>query len=180
MTPWVAALDEKYQDTVTSMDRALRACPDELWNASLWPVHGVERVGGGVVDLPAEERVQPLSAVWNIAYHAIFHLDFNLSRAAGEAPFECPPPFRVDDHERLPDAPVPVLPSRIYTRDELLGYLDYCRRKAGQILPSLTEEELASLVPRRPLAERLLDNLLHVSEHVTQIQMFLGQRRADR
>ena len=173
MTALVAALDEKYRDAITSMERGVRTCPDELWNASLWPVRGIERVGGGIVDLPPEERVQLLSAVWHIAYHAIFHLDFNLSR--GEEHFECPPPFRMDDH-----APPPgyerCLPSRVYTREELLGYLDHCRRRADQRLSSLTEEELAALAPRRPLAERLLDNLLHFGEHTTQIHMFLGQR----
>lgn len=171
MTAWVAAVDAKFQEAITLMERALRACPDELWNASLWSVRGEGRVGGGMVDLPPEDRVQLLSAVWNVAYHAIFHFDFMLSRR--KLPFDSPPPFRTDDHLVDPED-WRALPCRVYTREELLGYLDHCRRKVGQILPSLTEEELASLVGKRPFAQRLLRSLVHVWEHATQIHMFLG------
>ena len=62
MTTWVAAVDAKLQEALSVMELALRACPDELWNASLWTVHGVERVGGGMVDIPTDPRRAPGSA----------------------------------------------------------------------------------------------------------------------
>jgi hypothetical protein len=90
-----------------------------------------------------------------------------------ELPFDSPAPLRTGDHF-VPREYERVLPSRVYTREELLGYLDHCRRKVGRMLPSLTEEDLASLVGKRPFAERLVQSLLHVWEHATQIHMFLG------
>ena len=174
MTVWIDALVVKYGDAIDSMERALRACPDELWSASMWTVRDIPAVRAGMgEDLPAEERVQLFSAVWNIAYHAIFFLDLNLSRR--ELPFECPPPFRFDDH----DAPNPRLPSRMYSREELLGYLDHGRRKAAEVLSSLSEEEAAAFAPstsRKPFARLLVQNLVHVVEHATQIQMFVDVR----
>ena len=174
MSVWTEALAVKYGDAIDSMERALRACPDELWTASLWTVRDVASVSAGMgADLPPKERVQLFSAVWNIAYHAIFFLDFNLSRR--ELPFECPSPFRFDDHDASAGRRLPL---RMYTRDELLGYLEHCRRKTSDVLSSLSDEDAASLVRRGPktFAQLLLQNVLHVWEHSTQIHMFLGER----
>jgi hypothetical protein len=171
MTVWIDALVVKHSDAIDSMERALRACPDELWSASMWTVRDITAVRAGMgADLPAEERVQLFSAVWNIAYHAIFFLDFNLSRR--ELPFDCPPPFRFDDHAD----PHPRLPSRMYSREELLGYLDHGRRKAADVLPSLSEDEAAAYARSKPFARLLLQNLMHVWEHATQIHVFVGER----
>jgi hypothetical protein len=171
MTAWAEAAETQLQEAIAVMEHALRACPDELWNASLWTVRPEGDVGGGMMDLPADERVQLLSAVWNIAHHATFHLDLMLSRR--ELPFESPPPFRTDDH-LVGAGDWRALPARVYSRGELLGYLDHCRRKVSQILPSLTEEDLESFVGKRPFADRLLQSLVHMWEHATQIHMFLG------
>lgn len=171
MTVWTDALLVKHNDAIDSMERALRACPDELWSQSMWTVRDVTAVRAGMgADLPADERVQLLSSVWNIAYHAIFFLDFNLSRR--ELSFECPPPFRFDDHLE----PFPRLPARMYTRDELLGYLDHGRRKAAEVLPAVSEAEAAAFARSKPFAQLLLQNLVHVWEHATQIQMFVGEQ----
>jgi hypothetical protein len=171
MTAWVDALVVKYGDAMDSMERALRTCPDELWNASMWTVRDITAVRAGMgADLPPEERVQLFSTVWNIAYHAMFFHDFNLSRR--EMPFECPPPFRFDDHTE----PFPRLPSRMYSRDELLDYLDHGRRKAAEVLPSLTEDDAAAFARSKPFAQLLLQNLVHVWEHATQIHMFVDTR----
>jgi hypothetical protein len=174
MSVWTEALAVKHGDAIDSMERALRSCPDELWSASLWPVRDVDTVAAGMgADLPPEERVQLFSAVWNIAYHAIFFLDLNLSRR--ELPFECPAPFRFADHDASAGR---RLPMRMYTQEELLGYLEHGRRKMSEVLPSLSDEDAASLVGRGPktFAQLLLQNVLHVWEHSTQIHMFLGER----
>lgn len=137
----------------------------------MWTVRDITDVRAGMgADLPDAERVQLLSAVWNIAYHAIFFLDFNLSRR--ELPFECPSPFRFDDHTE----PFPRLPARMYTRDELLAYLDHGRRKAALVLPAVSEDEAAAFARSKPFAQLLVQNLVHVWEHATQIHMFVGQR----
>ena len=171
MTVWTDALLVKHGHAIDSMERALRACPDELWSASMWTVRDITVVRAGMgADLPDGERVQLFSAVWNIAYHAIFFLDFNLSRR--EVPFECPPPFRFDDHAE----PLPRLPQRVYSREELLGYLDHGRRKAAEVLSSLTDDEAATAARSKTFAQLLIQNVMHVAEHATQINMFVGER----
>jgi hypothetical protein len=176
MTVWIDALVVKYGDAIDSMERALKACPDELWSASMWTVRGVTALPAGMgADLPAENRVQLFSAVWNIAYHAIFFLDFNLSRR--ELPFDCPPPFEIDDHfDPSISAVYRRLPSRMYSRDELLSYLDHCRRKTAEVLASLSESEIAAFARSKPFAQLLLQNLMHVWEHATQIHVFVDER----
>ncbi len=72
-----------------------------------------------------------------------------------------------------------VLP-RTYTRQELLDYLDDCRRKCQETIGALSHEQ-AQRVCRfawgeLPFGELLLYNLRHVQEHGAHLRMFLGQQ----
>jgi hypothetical protein len=76
-------------------------------------------------------------------------------------------------------APGEILP-RIYTREELLRYLEFCRRKCQETITGLTSQQANR--PCRfawgevPFAELQLYNLRHVQEHAAQLHMFLGQQ----
>jgi hypothetical protein len=69
---------------------------------------------------------------------------------------------------------------RTYTRDELLGYLEYCRRKCQETIGALSDEQANRLCRFAwgglPYAELQLYNLRHVQEHGAQLRMFLGQQ----
>jgi hypothetical protein len=71
-----------------------------------------------------------------------------------------------------------VLP-RTYTRAELLGHLEYCRRKCQETIVALSNEQAYRLCRfswgELPFAELQLYNLRHVQEHGAQLHMFLGQ-----
>ena len=72
-----------------------------------------------------------------------------------------------------------VLP-RTYTRQELLGYLEHCRRRCQETIGNLSHEQ-ADRVCRfpwgeLPFAELMLYTLRHVQEHAAQLRMFLGQQ----
>lgn len=163
------------------LERALEHCPDELWEGSLWPVRTdhafvwpIRRAGSKE---PGDETLlQTVSAFWNVAYHALFYLDFYLSR--GITPFKPPKPFRFDEHGAN------VVPRRTYTRDELLEYATHDRRKIRSIVGELTEEQAAEILPAKtnyaglPFLDLLHVTLRHVQAHAAQLELFLGQHEA--
>lgn len=139
---------------------ALRDCPDELWEKHLW------------ADQPDQWVAQGFSAFWYLGYHTLFWLDLYLTGA--EEGFVPPEPFDLVEMEADE-----VLP-RTYTRAELLGYLDHCRRKCQATIGALTPDQ-ADRVCRFgwgevTFAELQLYNLRHVQEHGAQLHLFLGQQ----
>jgi len=139
---------------------ALRDCPDDLWDKRLWD------------DQPDQWMAAGFSTFWYLGYHTLFWLDLYLTGA--EEGFAPPAPFdlvEMDSGEVLP---------RTYTREELLGYLDYCRRKCQETIGALSHEQAARLCRfawgELPFAELQLYNLRHVQEHGAQLRMFLGQQ----
>lgn len=145
---------------IEMLREALRDCPDELWEKKLWP------------DQPDQWVAAGFSSFWYLGYHTLFWLDLYLTGA--EEGFAPPAPFdlvEMEANEQLP---------RVYTRQELLGYLDDCRRKCQETIRSLSTEE-ANRTCRFPwgevpFAELQLYSLRHVQEHAAQLRMFLGQQ----
>jgi hypothetical protein len=139
---------------------ALRDCPDELWEKRLWPDQADQWVAAG------------FSAFWYLGYHTLFWLDLYLVGA--EEGFAPPAPFDLVEME-----PGEVLP-RTYAREELLRYLEYCRRKCQETIGALSNEQAYRLCRfswgELPYAELQLYNLRHVQEHAAQLLMFLGQQ----
>ncbi len=154
---WTTSVWRQFGAAIDMLENALRACPDELWGASLWknPAH---RPG--------------FAEFWYIAYHCLFFLDLYLSGTAeGFAP---PPPYNLDELD-----PAGLLPERQYTREELCSYLEHSRQKCQRVLGSLTDEQAGRICPfpwaKLSFAELLLDNMRHVQEHAAQLHLFLGQ-----
>jgi hypothetical protein len=142
------------------LGEALRDCPDELWEKRLWP------------DRPDQWVATGFSAFWYLGYHTLLWLDLYLTGA--EEGFAPPEPFHLvemDAGEVLP---------RTYTRDELLRYLEQCRRKCHETLGALSTEQAYRLCRfawgELPYVELQLYNLRHVQEHAAQLLMFLGQQ----
>ncbi|HET9914513.1 MAG TPA: DinB family protein [Anaerolineales bacterium] len=139
---------------------ALRDCPDELWEKRLWE------------DQPGQWVAAGFSTFWYLGYHTLFWLDLYLTGA--EEGFAPPAPFdlvEMNANESLP---------RTYSRAELLGYLEHCRRRCQDTIGAMTNEQ-ASRLCRFPwgeltFAELQLYNLRHVQEHGAQLRMFLGQQ----
>ena len=139
---------------------ALRDCPDELWEKPLWKDDTDPWVTAGG------------SSFWYLGFHTLFWLDLYLT--GSEEGFAPPEPFDLVEMD-----PTGVLP-RIYSRAELLDYLDYCRRKCQETIISLSPEQANRLCRfswgELPFAELQLYNLRHVQEHGAQLHMFLGQQ----
>ena len=157
---WKAIIWEQFGAAIDMLDNVLRACPDELWRERLYD----------------ERSLQPeFAEFWCIGSHVLFWLDYYLSETVeGFAP---PAPFTLAELD-----PEGLLPERVYTKAELLTYLEYGRNKCQIRLESLTDATLTMLTRIRPdwpdmtVAGLLLYNMRHVQEHAAQLSLFLGQR----
>jgi len=146
--------------TIDMFENALKACPDEIWNAPMWKDD----------DMPPG-----FSDFWYVAYHALFFLDLYLSGSAEG--FHPPEPFDLNELD-----PSGRLPERHFTQEELLGYLEFCRRKCRKTIASLTDQKAQQTSyfswckQGISFLELQLDNMRHVQEHGAQLNMFLGQQ----
>ncbi len=70
-------------------------------------------------------------------------------------------------------------PSRVFTRAELLGYIDWCRGGVRRTLDALTEDAASRPLPSDHRYHGTLFGVLvgsiplHVVEHASQIRQFL-------
>ena len=113
----------QYAAALDSLRDALRSCPDALWTQRLWE------------DEPDQWVAQGFGAFWYVGYHTLFWLDLYLTGA--EEGFAPPAPFdlvEMQANETLP---------RVYTREELLVYLEVCRERYQTALAALTTENVS-------------------------------------
>lgn len=156
-TFWKTTIQQQFGAAVDMLENAMRDCPDELWSD---PTKRPQWTRKNVVGF------------WYVAFHTLFFLDYNLSESAEE--FMPPAPFTRDELD-----PAGLLPDRAYTKAELLGYLDHCRKKCHAVLEAMTEEKLRQRCGFKWLdltgAELLLYNMRHVQHHAAQLNLLLRQ-----
>lgn len=157
--PALQALTRQFTAAIDMLCGALAACPDRLWQARLWTVTGSDEQGD-------------LAAFWYLGYHSAFWLDLYLEGTLdGFAP---PAPFNLDELD-----PAGLLPPRVYSRAELLGYLAHGRAKCVSRMSALrsTSDGPANGFPWMPCSyiELQMVNMRNVQEHGAQLNLFLGQ-----
>jgi hypothetical protein len=178
---------ENFVAAIDSFERAVRDCPEQLWDASLWEVKTTDPwvwPKPGVEPIPERtvESIQIYSAFWQVAAHCAFFLDFYLS-GPHIADYRPPSPFEGQMDERWEADGCVELPPRRFTRDELLAYITFGREKAERILPTLAPDDLALPMPvGHPWAgstyEALLQvNLQHVKEHAGSMVRLIESER---
>ena len=149
-----------FEEALRLMEAAVADCPDDLWETDLWPDEAPT--------CPTSHGGLHGSAPWFLAYHALLTLDYDLS--AEFEPWEPPPPFGENTH---------AFPNRVFTKAELLGYVDTCRGRARKTLASLTQDAAARPLPAVHRYHGMLYGVLvggiplHVLEHASQIRQFL-------
>ncbi len=157
---FVQSISSNFEQALRLMEAALTDCPDELWATDLWP-HEAPTA-------PTPHGGLHGSAPWVLGYHALTTLDYDL--AAELEPWAPPPPF--DDHTW-------GSPNRVFTRAELLGYVEHCRGRVQRALDALTEEAAARPLPGAHRHHGLVYGVLvgglplHVVEHAAQVRQFL-------
>jgi DinB superfamily len=160
MNPFVQSMASNFEQALRLMEAALTDCPDDLWVTDLWPDEAPTgpTLPGGLHG----------SAPWFLGYHALSTLDYDLT--AEFEPWEPPQPFDENTY---------AFPNRVFTRGELLGYIDYCRGRVRRALDLLTDDAAARPLPEAhryhgTLYAVIVGSLpLHVLEHASQIRQFL-------
>jgi hypothetical protein len=157
---YVQSMAHNFTTALPLMEAALTDCPDSLWQTDLWP----DEAPTG----PTPHGGLHGSAPWFLGYHALLTLDYDLT---GEfEPWAPPPPF--DDNTY-------AFPNRVFTKPELLGYVEWCRVRARETLDALTVEMAARPLPSAHRHHGMLFGVLvgsmplHVVEHASQIRQFL-------
>lgn len=148
-TDWREIVASQYGAAIDMLENAIQACPEELWG---------------------DRSRRP--EFWYIAYHTLFWLDYYLSDSpVGFAP---PAPYTLEEMD-----PAGVLPPRVYTKGELIRYLEHGRVKCRTVVTTLSDERARRpsgfLTPDLSVAELLLYNMRHVQHHAAQLNLILRQ-----
>ncbi len=132
------------------------------------------------VTLWPEEQWNANKKLFYITYHCLVFLDYYLTVLP--ANFTSPLPFTIMEEGEVPaDALDDVIPDRIYTREELLDYLQLSRQKCYTLIAALNEEKLQERWIENPgnmnysVLEILLYNMRHVQHHAAQLNLLLRQ-----
>ncbi len=131
------------------LQNAIEACPDGLWG-----------------DTPGFQEY------WYIAFHTLFWADLYLHGPVEG--FQPPEPFGLEELDSSG-----AFPDQIYSKQELINYVDHCREKLRQIVSGLTDEEVAKTIThgKRSMSfeELLWYNMRHVQHHTAQLNLLLRQ-----
>jgi hypothetical protein len=118
------------------------------------------------------------------AYHCLVFLDYYLSIPATN--MSSPLSFSIVAEDKIPEGALDdIVPNRIYSKEELLDYLQSTREKCRSVITGLTEEKLQEqwieVEGNRNYAvlELLLYNMRHVQHHAAQLNMLLRQQIND-
>src|SRR4051812_49365349 len=147
-TSWNAITWSQFGAAIDMLERALVACPEELWG----------------------DRSEP-QEFWYVTYHCLFWLDFYLT--GEEQGFAPPAPFTLDEFD-----PAGIIPDRVYAKQELLDYLHFGRSKCQATIEAMSDEQAQRMYRfgwgQVSFAELLLYNMRHVQEHAAQLSLLLG------
>ena len=140
---------KQYGAAIDMLENAIRTCPEQVWG---------------------DRTKNP--EYWYVAYHTIFWLDYYSSESADG--FTPPKPFGLEEMD-----PAGLLPNRVYSKEELLIYLEYGRQKCRAAIRSLTAESThQNAGAKRPEVtniELLLYTMRHVQHHAAQLNLILRQ-----
>jgi hypothetical protein len=151
---------QQFAIAIDSLGNAIKSCPDDLWETPLW------------ADDPNQWVAPGFSQFWYLCYHTLFWLDLYLTGAEEE--FLPPDPFDLVEMQEGE-----VLP-RVYSREELIGYFEFCRQRCHDTILEMTNKQAKRICTFAwgdvPFAELMLYTMRHVQEHAAQLHMFLGQK----
>lgn len=117
-----------------------------------------------------------------IAFHSTIFLDYYLTFPPSD--FSPILSFtQKEPQERPKEAIDDLIPDKIYSKQEIVAYLQQSREKCQQIIFALTDEKLKERFKEGdeandmdfPILEILLYNLRHTQHHAAQLNMLLRQ-----
>jgi len=129
---------------------AINDCPEDLWSRR---------------DLKPE--------YWYLAYHTLFWLDFYLT--------DSPDAYRPYRNIGLTEFdPAGIIPDKVFTKPELLEYLEHGRTKCENVISLLTDAKANERYEFNKMnfsfLELLLYNMRHAQHHAAQMNLILRQQ----
>ncbi|HEY5748833.1 MAG TPA: DinB family protein [Chryseolinea sp.] len=151
---------------------------------SLWKQFGasIDMLKNAIALWP-EEKWNTEKKFFYTAYHCLIFLDYYLT-IPWKKNFSSPLPFTESDKVPV-DGIDDIVPDRIYSKTELLNYLQLSREKCHDVIAGLTEEKLGERWIAEDenrnysVLELLIYNMRHVQHHAAQLNLFLRQGIAD-
>lgn len=163
----------------------------DMLKQSLWKHFGasIDMLKNAVMAWPMERWHSDQQFFYN-AYHCLVFLDYYLT--IPPVNFSSPLPYTLTEAANMPaNAIDDVVPQRIYSKEEMLDYIQACRKKCRTVIAELTEEKLGQhwiagqgnmnldLSGADALQYTVLDillyNLKHVQHHSAQLNLLLRQ-----
>lgn len=150
---------------------------ETLFKEVMWKQFGasIDMFENAVRECP-EELWDTDSKYWYIVYHTLFFLDYYLTKDPDN--FFPPPPFNLSEFD--PDG---EMPERVYTKEEMITYLDHCRNKCHDLIAALNADTVndrwTNEYRNYSIPEILLYNMRHVQHHGAQLNLLLRQNNAD-
>jgi hypothetical protein len=152
------SLWNQFGASIDMLKNAIGFCPEDVWNAD--------------------------KKFFYISYHVLIFLDYYLT--VPPINFSSALPFTIAASERdIPEGAVDdIVPDRMYSKQELLDYLQSCREKCRALMEGLTDEKLNERWMEEenwgrknyPLLEIILYNMRHVQHHAAQLNLLLRQK----
>ncbi|TDO83956.1 hypothetical protein EV143_101399 [Flavobacterium chryseum] len=109
---------------------------------------------------------------WYSVYHTVFWLDYYSSTEPDA--FSPPEPFTLSEFDQNG-----ILPERLYSKEELLEYLEFARKKSFFLIDGLNEEtskeRFISKKKNYNRIEMIIYSMRHVQHHVGQLNLLLRQ-----
>lgn len=149
---WVESLERGFERALDLLSDAVRDCPGELWETSMWivaePGDDHEFLSpdwkpvapGEHRDELARRWVERWGTPWSVPWHALETLDYDVGGGFGAwAP---PPPFAGHPHWR----DLASLPAA-WSRAELMDYIGPCRQRVRDTLATMTDELAGTPLP---------------------------------
>lgn len=150
---------------------------------SLWKQFGasIDMLRNAITMWP-EERWHTHTKFFYNAYHILIFLEYYLTIPPKN--FSPLLPYTITGPNDTPDEAIDdLVPNRIYSKQELLDYLQTSRTKCHTLIAGLTAETLKQRFIEEPeeggrdysVVEILLYNMRHVQHHAAQLNMLLRQ-----
>jgi DinB superfamily len=145
---------------------------DDSLKAILWRQFGaaIDMMENSIAACP-DSLWNDGSQFWYIAYHTLFFLDYYLSEEPDK--FHPPEPFTLAEFGAEGST------ERVYTKQELIKYIEFCREKCRKLISELNDENLEKrfINDRRNYSrlEILLYNMRHVQHHMAQLNLLIRQ-----
>jgi uncharacterized damage-inducible protein DinB len=149
---------------------------------SLWKQFGasIDMLKNAIALWPEEKWNTEKKFFYN-AYHCLVFLEYYLT-IPWKKNFSPSLAFTSADPDKLPaEAIDDMIPNRIYSKTELLDYLQSSREKCHAVIAGLTEEKIVERWVEEDgnrnysVFELLIYNMRHVQHHAAQLNLFLRQ-----